>query len=754
MARNRDNRPDMDFEELRRRHELYKERTRAANPAPAVQPQAPQRAGKAEQPKSVDRPSAPSARAAQQHRVPAEPVPSSSKEGDLFQPADQVLPSESPAPETLGKEENAAPEPVDVEQPEDIAPEPADVEQPEDIAPEPADVEQPEDIAPEPFAGASEASDEEEYALEDEDFLDEDSELDDFDSDGSGNPFGSILSALGKARRMVGGLFQRVGKKRSEELDDADFEEEDFAEEEYDEYDEAFSDSSETAEEPKPASPKRGKAARKASSRQTAVEKEPESDASAEEPDADAAQEVSEEVAEDLPEDSPVEIPEDLPEDVPQEAEEVPEDALEDIPEEIPQDLDPEEYDDFDEDESEEDSSGEENFDEEDFEEEEDEEDGESKLARFVGLFIRREEDSEEDEGSASEEEEDSFFSPIPSDLNTQMQGGDRFMEQRQKISTEMTESMAEGLGERGLSRKERRELALKAQENSKSELEAEEPERVDEPTREFKPVSREKLPAKEEAEEEKPTLLLDEISLFDEEEDEEEESPRKRREQRKRKESRREKKRDYDEDEEDDYDEDEEEYEPPIKKSRKKSRRYEEEDEYDDYDEDEEEYDDYDEDDYEPRRRHSHSRRRDYADYDEDDYDDYDDEYDEDDGPSFGHSLLGFFKGLFGVIIFLLVVILVLNILHYTGTISLTGIKNKISEYSPSLSEKMFFAVGSEESEENSPSGDVVPEQTDSTQNSGDLATVEPVLGTPTPAPVQGEQGETGTIAPAAPGH
>ena len=111
-------------------------------------------------------------------------------------------------------------------------------------------------------------------------------------------------------------------------------------------------------------------------------------------------------------------------------------------------------------------------------------------------------------------------------------------------------------------------------------------------------------------------------------------------------------------------------------------------EDDEDDYDEDEDEDDDYDEPARSRRghyRRHSH--RDDYDDYDEDDYDDYDeeddyDDYDED-RRSFGHYLLGFFKTVFWILLVLIIVLVGMNLLHYTGAIDISGVRDTVEGWS-----------------------------------------------------------------------
>ena len=431
--------------------------------------------------------------------------------------------------------------------------------------------------------------------------------------------------------------------------------------------------------------------------------------------------------------------------------------------------------------------------DDEDVEEDDGEDAPDSALVRFLHLFIDRADD-EDDEESAGEGD---GYAPY---AYSQPAGGDDSMQQPRKlgpVDTEMTQLMAEGLGERTLSRKERR--ALQQQQDAEPspvvrDLDSDaQGDRMDEPTREFRPISRERAamaaqgiepPASlfddGEAEEEeieppisrraqrraeKARRLAEEEDSYDDEDDEDgydDEPPKKRSRRRDdyddedgyddeppKKRSRR--RDDYDDEDgyddeppkkrsrrRDDYD-DEDGYddEPPKKRSRrrddyddedgyddeppkKRSRRrddYDDEDGYDDelpkkrsrrrddYDDEDGYEDGYDdEDDYdEPvrgRRGHhsGHSRRDSYDDdYDDDydDYDDYDDDDYDDDGPhSFGHYLLGFFKTVFWILLALIIIIVGLNLLHKTGTIDISGLRDTVHGWSPSMGDILFFAV------------------------------------------------------------
>ena len=216
---------------------------------------------------------------------------------------------------------------------------------------------------------------------------------------------------------------------------------------------------------------------------------------------------------------------------------------------------------------------------------------------------------------------------------------------------------MAEGMGEKTLSRKERRELA----ERMAAEAAVQEPvapveeetfdEEVDEPTRAFKPVRANREPAPE---------AEDDYDSFEEEE--EEPAPKKKGL------FGRKNKKAIDEDELDDllFDDEDEDDEPVSKKKSKKSR-YDDDDDYDDDD-----YDDYDDDD-------------DYDDYDDDD--DYDDEDDE------GGSIIGsFFKALFTIVLVLAAAVIVLNLLASRNVAPAKTAVNAIAGVLPeSVSEIIF---------------------------------------------------------------
>src|SRR5699024_4483036 len=94
-----------------------------------------------------------------------------------------------------------------------------------------------------------------------------------------------------------------------------------------------------------------------------------------------------------------------------------------------------------------------------------------------------------------------------------------------------------------------------------------------------------------------------------------------------------------------------------------------------DEDDEDEDEDDEYDE----------------YDDYDdEDEDDDYDDD-DDDDGQPFGRHILGFFKGLFGFIVAVLLVVFVLNFLDFFNVLSLDSLFDRYYNSAPAVFDTLF---------------------------------------------------------------
>lgn len=272
-------------------------------------------------------------------------------------------------------------------------------------------------------------------------------------------------------------------------------------------------------------------------------------------------------------------------------------------------------------------------------------------------------------------------------------------MDDQEKKSVDMTESMASGLGEQTLSRRERR-LLKERQANHEQALDVDSAKEasVDEPTREYKPVARPQTRTDTES--------ASGIAFFDEDEPDsrkkaakkdvydgdEPADPKGRKklikkddddddydEPKSRKKSAKKDDDDFDEPKsrkkapKDDYD-DEDDFDEP--KPRKKSRK----DDYDDEDDYDEPIsrkkapkDDYDdEDDFEEPVSRKKSRKDDYDDEDDygaprsrrggrhDDYDDedeYDDDFD-DDAPSFGHYVLGFLKILIAVVLILMLTV------------------------------------------------------------------------------------------------
>ena len=342
-------------------------------------------------------------------------------------------------------------------------------------------------------------------------------------------------------------------------------------------------------------------------------------------------------------------------------------------------------------------------FDDEEFDDEEFEDEApKGGFKKFLNLFVTRvdeedeEADEDEDEAGLDFDDEDApelneipAARPEPARRKPRdIEGGQVEMDDMNKPTIDaLQEQMAAELETSGMSRRERRERAMRlaAEEAAKAAAAAPAPEAapveeaapiqesapaqqavpsvfeekpvasepaeeiVEEPTREFKPVSmRDAAPSADEN-------LFD---LDDDEDDEEEEEVKK---PRRGLFGRRSARRDEDdeddedyEDEEDDYDEDDEEDERPARRGLfgRRKRVDDEDEDDDDYDDDEDK--DEDEDDYDE-----------YDEYDDDDEDDEDeDEYDEDEDEhrSFGHHVIGVLKAVLGIIIFLLVVVIVLN--------------------------------------------------------------------------------------------
>lgn len=345
----------------------------------------------------------------------------------------------------------------------------------------------------------------------------------------------------------------------------------------------------------------------------------------------------------------------------------------------------------------------------------EEEEERESGFKRFINLFVTRVDDDEveaeddEEEAAApvsrkakrkrAEDADDEFYNDFIRSVHGESEGGQN-MDDMNKPVSESTQQMAESLETSGMSRRERRERAMRlaaeeaarrAEEEAKLAASASEPlfpeetqeaaekpadVSVDEPTREFKPLNRREkaevepsaLFAVDEPAEEAPVDDDDDEEDYDEEE---EEKPRRGLFGKKRA-SRYDDDEDDDEDDED-YDEDEddedEEDDRPAKRRglfgrRKRSDEDEDEDDEDDEGDDYDDDEDYDGDD-----------EREDDDYDdEDDYDDDEDydEYDERDyrggRRSFGHHVIGVLKSVLGILLALVVIVLGLNFLYSAG--------------------------------------------------------------------------------------
>ena len=198
----------------------------------------------------------------------------------------------------------------------------------------------------------------------------------------------------------------------------------------------------------------------------------------------------------------------------------------------------------------------------------------------------------------------------------------------------------------------------------------------TDEPTREYKAVSKVNLDD-----------LMNDKDLDDKADDDEEEEKKPAR---RGLFGRRRKDWDDDEDDEDDDDEDDDEEEKDERPrrglfGRRRKARDEDDDDDDEYEYDEDDEDDEDDDDDEDDRRGRNSRRgRRRYDEDDDDYDDYDDDYDDyddddDEGTSFGHVLLGILKGFLTAVMLLLFVVVVLNVLNIFNIVKLDGLAKRL---------------------------------------------------------------------------
>jgi len=389
-----------------------------------------------------------------------------------------------------------------------------------------------------------------------------------------------------------------------------------------------------------------------------------------------------------------------------------------------------------------------------------DEEDEEEASSPRRGLFRRRAEAADEDEYDEDDAEprgdgEAADIEPI-ADGRQDQHGADEIeggpdMSDLNNVNAELTNELAAELGTPGMSRRERRELALRqaaqkaaeeAQEAAKQaqtaagdaaqavqaeekKVEAavekalepdvienvasgivniEQPAKdeydslLDEPTREYKAVS--KLNLDEFMEQKKAAADEDDE---DEEDDEEEEKPRRglfgRR-----------KRAEEDEDDEDEDDEDEDDEEEDVKPRRGlfgRRKRAEEDDEDEDDDEEDYDEDDENEDDRRSRRRGRRRYDEDDDDYDDDDYDDYDDYDDDEDSATFGHVLLGILKGFLTAVMLLLFVVVVLNVLNIFNVLSLENFARRLPDKMVNVllpSENMKKRINVEAGADNAP--------------------------------------------------
>ena len=276
------------------------------------------------------------------------------------------------------------------------------------------------------------------------------------------------------------------------------------------------------------------------------------------------------------------------------------------------------------------------------------------------------------DEPVGSALPKDAPYSPEP-DESLFFDEEDSDIERRDDMNEKdlVASQMAEGIGERTLSRKERRELAERlAAEKAAQTTAAAEPEEakiapemddeVDEPTRAFKPVRAvREAPVEPVAEPE-----ADDYDLFEEEQEEAEQASRKAAPARK-----------------------------AAPKKEKKPKKLDD-DDFDLFD-DEDDEDDYDDDDDEPVRRRGHKKdahkSNRYDDYDDDD-DDYDDDDYDDDEEEGGGFLWGFFKAILAIVVILAAAIIVLNVLSARNIAPASKAVDAIAGVLPAgISEKLF---------------------------------------------------------------
>lgn len=294
------------------------------------------------------------------------------------------------------------------------------------------------------------------------------------------------------------------------------------------------------------------------------------------------------------------------------------------------------------------------------------------------------------------------------------------------ETKTDLTDLMAEGMGEHILSRRERRQLRMQQEGASQPQEEAEPASEMpapDEPTREYQFVSRPgtEAPAREEAPEtgrkdKKAARYEDDEDGYDDYDDEEEEEEKKPRFLKKAKKNKKAARYEDDEDDYDDFDdeEDDDDYQAPSR-GRKKAARYE---------DDEDDYDDYD------------------GDYDED----YDDE--DDDAPGAGHYVLGVLKVIIALALILVVAVFGM---YFADSALDGGFKpyQLIAEKVPLLNQYLPASNADALDAQSTPAADadpeVTPEPAGEAEVTPEAAPVED--GTPVEDGVPADEGDTGAV-------
>ena len=672
MSNKRDNSPSLDYFELRRRHEEFKNRERMAN------------FGKGEA--APAEPQAARPKPAQTQPVAPQSVetPRPAETGDV--PGDGVYEPETAYADVPDTEEFSQPSPMDIE----------------DFS---------ENYDYEPAEGDYSADDyddgEHPDYVEDESY--EDANGEEFED--NPNPFDSFI-------RVFNGLKARFDKRRRREpeedaLDEEDFGDDGYSEDAYPEDDAYGVDSDQPADDvedvPEETSPRRGLFGHRKAETPVYEEDEPSPEAAA----------VVEDIVEDaddlhVPAAGDVPVDGDLDEDF---------GGLDFEDDDYSGDVDGK-------------SSGElsgfkrflrlfivpvdeDEIAPEDDEDEEMEEDDllfmEHPMPQAGGRHVAPAEPEDDDNIYMNKEDAQRAIHAVDDEIE-----GGLDMADQNKINPELTKQLAADLDHSGMTRRERRELAerLAAQKateektslnaapessNAVPDLFAEKPleadrvegvsdgivsiansrpdmdvASVDEPTREYKSLSK---------------LNFDEFVNTvhagdedeDDEEDEDEDKPA-----RKSLFGRRSHRDDDEDDEEDDEDDDEDEDEDVKPRRRlfggRKSSKY-------DEDEDEDEDDEEDDEDEAPRFRRKPSRRSRYDDeededddyddedeYDEyDDEDEYDDDYDDEDDSSVGHKILGVFRVILYLIVIVLVLVLALNVLDLLNVVSMDNLAQRM---------------------------------------------------------------------------